>query len=419
MNMMPGLSGLSKTETNIKLPFSFIIYSLLAFSASQIILIFSGDFLTNGAFRIPPLWMVAHLLVLGWALMVAMGAMYQLVPVAFLTPIWNEKFGFIQFGITAIGITSFALSLAFSPKLTMITGLITLIGVLMFIYQMAMTLKKQTERNILTALVGTALVCLLLTILFGIFLAASVSGHLLLANHVALLKSHILLGVAGWFSLLIFGFSYKMVPMFSLAHGFSMKLSTPIYFLYISGLLLSILSFWTNQSVFFQLGMILLFVSFSLFVWHIKQIIKKRLKKNLDKPFIFSLVAIVIGWILHLVAMVSSFISISPYLFGVIIYLYIMGWIVFSIMGYLYKIVPFLWWTYKYSKQMGQPNVPTLKQLMNEKLGNILFILCLICFLGFAISFSFKLASLYMIVQLLFAVTVVVFSAAVVNILRK
>lgn len=419
MNMMPGLSGLSKTETNIKLPFSFIIYSLLAFSASQIILIFSGDFLTNGAFRIPPLWMVAHLLVLGWALMVAMGAMYQLVPVAFLTPIWNEKFGFIQFGITAIGITSFALSLVFSPKLTMITGLITLIGVLMFIYQMAMTLKKQTERNILTALVGTALVCLLLTILFGIFLAASVSGHLLLANHVALLKSHILLGVAGWFSLLIFGFSYKMVPMFSLAHGFSMKLSTPIYFLYISGLLLSILSFWTNQSVFFQLGMILLFVSFSLFVWHIKQIIKKRLKKNLDKPFIFSLVAIVIGWILHLVAMVSSFISISPYLFGVIIYLYIMGWIVFSIMGYLYKIVPFLWWTYKYSKQMGQPNVPTLKQLMNEKLGNILFILCLICFLGFAISFSFKLASLYMIVQLLFAVTVVVFSAAVVNILRK
>ena len=416
MNMMPGLS---KTETNIKLPFSFIIYSLLAFSASQIILIFSGDFLTNGAFRIPPLWMVAHLLVLGWALMVAMGAMYQLVPVAFLTPIWNETFGFIQFGITAIGITAFALSLAFFPKLTMITGFITLVGVLMFLYQMAMTMKKQTEKNILTALVGTALICLLLTILFGIFLAASVSGHLPLTNHVALLKTHIILGVAGWFSLLIFGFSYKMVPMFSLAHGFSMKLSKPIYYLYILGLLSSILSFWNNQSIFFQLGMTLLFVSFSLFVWHIKQIIKKRLKKNLDKPFIFSLVAIVIGWIMHFVAMVSSFISISPYLFGVIIYLYIMGWIVFSIMGYLYKIVPFLWWTYKYSKEMGQPNVPTLKQLMNEKLGSILFILCLICLAGFAVSFSFKLAGLYMMVQLLFAVTTVVFSVTVVSILKK
>ncbi|WP_458415321.1 hypothetical protein ACNQFZ_05455 [Schinkia sp. CFF1] len=414
--MMPGLA---KTETNVKLPFSFIIYSLLAFSASQIILIFSGDFITTGAFRIPPLWMVAHLLVLGWALMGAMGAMYQLVPVAFLTPIWNETFGFIQFVITAIGITSFALSFVFNPKLTMVTGLITLIGVLLFLFQMAMTMKKQAEKNILTAFVGTALVSLLLTILFGILLAASVSGHLQLTNHVALLKTHILLGVAGWFTLLIFGFSYKMVPMFSLAHGFSMKLSKPIYFIYVAGLLSTIVSFWVNQAIFFQLGMLLLFVAFTLFLLHIKQIIKKRLKKNLDKPFIFSLIAVVIGWVLHLVAMISSFISNSPHLFGVIIYLYILGWIVFSIMGYMYKIVPFLWWTYKYSKQMGAPNVPTLKQLMNEKLGQVLFILCLVCYVGYIVSFSFQLTGLYTITQLLFAMLIVVFSTTVVNILRK
>ena len=416
MNMMPGLS---KTETNIKLPFSFIIYSLLAFSASQIILFFSGDFMTNGTFRIPPLWMVAHLLLLGWALMVAMGAMYQLVPVAFLTPIWNEKFGFIQFVITAVGITSFALSLAFSPNLTMITGILTLLGILMFLFQMAMTMKKQADKNILTLFVGSALGSLLLTISLGILLAASVSGALPLTNHIAILKTHIVLGVVGWFSLLIFGFSYKMVPMFSLAHGFSMKLSKPIYILYILGLLSTILSFWSNQTYLFQLGMVLLFVSFTLFVWHIKQIIKKRLKKNLDKPFIFSLIAIVIGWVIHLSAMVSSFIAISPLIYGAIIYLYILGWIVFSIMGYLYKIVPFLWWTHKYSKEMGKPNVPTLKQLMNEKLGMLLFTLCLISYLGFIISFSFQLTNLYTIVQSLFAITILVFSSTVVNILRK
>lgn len=413
------IPGLAKTETNIKLPFSFIIYSLLAFSTSQIILIFSGDFIMNGAFRIPPLWMVAHLLVLGWALMVAMGAMYQLVPVAFLTPIWNETFGFIQFAVTAIGITSFALSLAFFPKLTLITGFIMLIGIVMFLFQMGMTMMKQTEKNILTAFVGTALVSLLLTILFGILLAASVSGYLSITNHVALLKTHVLLGIAGWFSLLIFGLSYKMVPMFSLAHGFSMKLSKPIYFLYIFGLLATIVSFWINQANFFRLGMTLLFVAFTLFVWHIKQIIKKRLKKNLDKPFIFSLIAIIIGWVVHLVAMISSFILISPYLFGAIIYLYILGWVVFSIMGYLYKIVPFLWWTHKYSKQMGQLNVPTLKQLMNENLGLVLFILCLVSYLGFIVSFGFQLTNLYTIVQFLFAITTIVYSAAIVNILRK
>ncbi|WP_374724155.1 hypothetical protein [Calidifontibacillus erzurumensis] len=416
MNMMPGLA---KTETNIKLPFSFIIYSLVAFSASQIILAFSGDFMANGAFRIPTLWMVAHFLLLGWAVMVAMGAMYQLVPVAFLTPIWNETFGFIQFAVTAIGITSFALSLAFFPKLTMVASLLTVFGILMFLFQMAMTMKKQAEKNIMTLFVGTALGCLLLTILLGMVLAASVSGHLPLSNHLAVLKSHILLGVAGWFTLLIFGFSYKMVPMFSLSHGFSMKLSKPIYIIYMIGLLSAIISFWTNITPAFQLGMLLLFVSFTMFVSNMREIINKRLKKNLDKPFIFSLIAIIIGWIIHLVAFIASFISMSPFVFGVIIYLYILGWIVFSIMGYLYKIVPFLWWTHKYSKEMGKPNVPTLKQLMNEKLGVILFIISLQCFLGFVVAFSYKLSSFYTIIQCIFAITAVVFSSTVVNILRK
>lgn len=417
MNMMPSLS---KTETNIKLPFSFIIYSLLAFSLSQVLLIFSGDLFINGTFRIPTIWMAAHLLLLGWALMVAMGAMYQLVPVAFLTPIWNETFGFIQFSITALGITSFALALGYFPSLILVSGIITVIGILMFLFQMAMTIRKQPEKNVITLYVGSALVCLLLTILLGILLAASIGGYVPLANHSAVLKTHILLGVAGWFSLLIFGFSYKMVPMFSLAHGFTMKLSKTIFILYIIGLLSTILSFWIEQASFlFQLGMIILFVAFTLFVWHIKLILTKRLKKKLDKPFIFSLVAISIGWFIHLVAVILSFITISPFAFGVMIYLYIFGWVVFSIIGYLYKIVPFLWWTYKYSKEMGKPNIPTLKELMNEKLGTKLFVLFLISLIGLILSFSFKLAVLYTITQSLLAITTIIYSFTVIKIITK
>lgn len=40
-----------------------------------------------------------------------MGAMYQLVPVAFLAPIWNQKLGYIQFIITVVGITGLTLLL--------------------------------------------------------------------------------------------------------------------------------------------------------------------------------------------------------------------------------------------------------------------------------------------------------------------
>ncbi|WP_102347367.1 hypothetical protein [Bacillus sp. Marseille-P3661] len=416
---MNGLAGLSKTETNIKLPFSFIFYSLLAFAGSQFALIFSGDLIVNGAFRIPPLWMAAHFLLLGWALMVAMGSMYQLVPVAFLTPIWSEKFGFAQFGVTAIGITGFSLSLGYYPKFILLTGVITIVGILMFLVQMFMTLRKQAEKNILTLFVGSALLSLLITITLGILLAASVGGYIGLNNHETILKTHILFGVAGWFTLLIFGFSYKMVPMFSLSHGFSMKLSKPLFVIYFVGLLSTAISFWTNQAILFQLGMLLLLIGFSLFVWNMKEIINKRLKKKLDNPFIFSLIAILIGWVIHLAAAVASFISISSFVYGVLIYIYIIGWIVFSIIGYLFKIVPFLWWTHRYSKEMGKPNVPTLKQLMNDKLGTNLFILFFVCMLGMVISFAFQLTNLYTTFQILLAIVSTVFSIAIMVVVKK
>src|SRR5690606_14925983 len=116
--MMPQLSN----ETDIRLPLSFIIFSVVALVASQVILLFNGHVVIDGNFRTFPLLSSAHLLILGWALMVAMGAMYQLVPVAFLTPIWSEKFGFVQFWVTAIGVGGFGITLSFSPAISIFTG---------------------------------------------------------------------------------------------------------------------------------------------------------------------------------------------------------------------------------------------------------------------------------------------------------
>src|SRR5690606_5327655 len=97
-----------KTDTNVKLPLSFILYGSFAFVAAQFILFFNSKDLLTGLFRIPTIWMSVDFFMLGFAVMTAMGAMYQLVPVVFLAPIWNQAFGFLQFFLTAIGITGFA-----------------------------------------------------------------------------------------------------------------------------------------------------------------------------------------------------------------------------------------------------------------------------------------------------------------------
>ena len=73
-----------KTATNVKLPLSFILYGLFSSVIGQVILFFNVDFLLAGSFRIPQIWMAVHFLLLGFAIMIVMGAMYQLVMKVFV-----------------------------------------------------------------------------------------------------------------------------------------------------------------------------------------------------------------------------------------------------------------------------------------------------------------------------------------------
>jgi hypothetical protein len=135
-------------ETNIRLPLLFIVFGVISFAASQTIALLAGPAMVNGMFRLPTIWAAAHLAVLGFALMIAMGAMYQLVPVAFLTPIWSEQLGFLQFFIlkqmmnekwtvvqcvlfiiSAIGVTA-ALTVSSLPLFYVAQGAMTLFSLL-------------------------------------------------------------------------------------------------------------------------------------------------------------------------------------------------------------------------------------------------------------------------------------------------
>lgn len=413
--MIPQLSN----ETNIRLPLSFIIFSVVALVASQVILLFNGHMVIDGYFRTSALLSSAHLLILGWALMVAMGAMYQLVPVAFLTPIWSEKFGFIQFWVTAIGFGGFGITLSFSPTISIFTGSLAIVGIFLFLVQMFMTMKKQAKKNILTVFVGSALICLLFTITLGILLIVNLGLGVANLDHLAVLKSHILLGVAGWFTFLIFGFSYKMVPMFSLAHGFSMKLARWVYIVYGTGLIVTICSFITGKNPLLQAGMSLLFVGFALFSYHISTIIKVRLKKKLDKPFTFSLIAIGFGLVIHLFGMILSFLPGYYEIYGVLIFLYLFLWIASSILGYLYKIIPFLWWTHKYSKLIGKSDVPTLKQMIDEKIAIPIFAGFVVGSLGVVLAIATGQLLIFSIGQSFVLASTLFFSYSIMKVLFK
>lgn len=414
--MIPQNKG---SETNIKLPFSFILFSVIAIIAAQFLFLLNGESLIAGTFRIPPIWSAAHLFILGWALMIAMGAMYQLVPVAFLTPIWNEKFGFFQFSITAIGIVWFAAALYMAPGSAVIPGIMMLTGIVLFLFQMMMTLKKQAKPNILTLFVGSALVCLLITIFIGITLILSMNTGFASDYYFPLFKSHILLGTAGWFTLLIFGFSYKMGPMFSLSHGYSMSLAKYVFAAYSLGLVLMILSFFFNQALLLKVGLLFLLIGFSLFVWHMKLILNKKIKKKLDRPFRFALLAIVFGEIIHLLAFFTALTNTFGRFVAPLLVSYLMLWIAFSIIGYLYKIVPFLWWTHKYSNIIGKKDVPALKDMINEKAALPIFSFYILGVLAVAIGMVLNSDILLYLGQSLNTIASIALGMVILSVMKK
>lgn len=406
-------------ETAIKLPFAFILSGLAALMFSQVILLMNGNLVADGVFRIPPIWSSAHLLLLGWALMTAMGAMYQLVPVAFLTPVWSEKFGYVQFAVTALGIGVFSAMLYANPPKAFLPGVLALAGILMFIFQMFMTLKKQAKTNILTLFVGTALFCLLATIVLGILMAWFIKTGSGASIYGAVFKSHLLLGTAGWFTLLIFGFSYKMVPMFSLSHGYSMKMAKIVFIVYSLGLADLLVSFWAANAFLAGIGLSILAAGFILFTWHIKHILSKRIKKKLDKPFIFALFGIAFGAAIHLAAL-AAWMSGSFYsLIGPLIYLYVLLWIALSILGYLYKIVPFLWWTHKYSGEIGKKAVPSLKDMVSDKAAVPLFLMLAAGSLIVFCSMLTKTAGLFYIGQTAVSISLLAMSLTIILVLKK
>ncbi|MED1939268.1 hypothetical protein ACOSZF_02310 [Cytobacillus firmus] len=351
--------------------------------------------------------------------MTAMGAMYQLVPVAFLTPIWNERFGFSQFTVTAFGILYFAHSLFYNPAGAMLPGLITLTGILMFLLQMFMTLRQQAKPNVLTLFVGTALISLLSAILLGILMVFSMKTGFISTDYQAVFKSHILLGTAGWFTLLIFGFSYKMVPMFSLSHGYSMKPAKYVYMVYAAGLAAAFISFFTGNNSLFTIALLVLAGGFAFFTWHMLQILQKRVKKKLDYSFRYALIAIPAGLAIHLGAFISSLIGSFQNAVGYLVFAYLMLWVALSILGYLFKIVPFLWWTWKYSKEIGKRSVPSLKDMMNDKASIPVLSAFILGILSVTVSIVCEQPALFLSGQIVTAGASIVFCYLIISVLKQ
>lgn len=367
-------SPASATTTTIRLPLQFMIAGLLSLFVGAVWLLWRPEILAGSRYA-PETVAVTHLFVLGWLCSVVMGAVYQLVPVALETKLYSERLAQAQFGLHVVGFIGMVVAFQmWKLQWLEIFGALVTLGVVLFAYNIGRTLARVPRWNAVATGVASALAWLVLTVFAGLFLAAAQRGWAPAArlNPIAVMNAHAHLGAVGFFTMLIMGVSYKLVPMFTLGEVQSHRRATASVVLLsvgLAGLFFGILL----QKPWKLAFVAVMLAAFVLFGWETIAILRARRRRTWDWGIIYFVTALAMLVPLSILAVVLCWPDLPVNQFtmqleSVYGFLGFIGFVSFAIIGMLFKIIPFLIWFGIYSKHIGRAKVPALVEMYSARL---------------------------------------------------
>jgi hypothetical protein len=348
-----------------------------------------------------------HLFVLGWICSIVMGAMYQLVPVALETRLYSERLARWQWGFHVIGFSGMVWMFhTWNMKQVGHFGCVMALGVGLFVYNLARTLRRVPRWNVTATAVAAALIWLSLTITAGLSIAAgkcsyesstalastelvagllhglrSVGAFMSHFDAISAMHAHAHLGAIGCFTMLIVGVSYKLVPMFTLSEVQNPRRAAASVALLNVGLAGSFITILL-RSPWKLLFALLTVAALAIYGFELVAILRARKRRSLDWGLKMFLTGIAFFAPVSILAMVLSWPGLPLNAFtGQLENLYgflgLIGVVSLAIIGMLYKIIPFLVWFKSYSRQVGRAQVPALADLYSirvQKAGYWLYV---------------------------------------------
>jgi hypothetical protein len=319
---------------------------------------------------------VTHLFVLGFILSIVMGAMYQLVPVALETHLHSERLARGQFVVHLIGVVGMVWTFwRWDLKQVGHFGSVLALGVGLFVYNLARTLRRVPRWNVVAAAIACSLAWLALTVLAGLYLAASKCWNFSPFATMSALHAHAHLGVVGVYLLLIVGVSYKLVPMFALSdlqHPARAMWSVGLLNAGLAGLVPCLL---VGSPLKLLFGLVLV-AGLTLYGLELRGMLQARLRRDLDWGLRYFLTALSLLAPVTAMGMVLGWPGLPATAFTTQLenaygFLAVLGVIGLAILGMLYKIVPFLVWFHTYSPEVGRRKVPSLGEMYSVQLQAI------------------------------------------------
>jgi len=353
-------------------PLRYLIAAVLAFVlAAAGVVALAGEL--AGHYYHPRLAALTHTVTLGWITLTIMGASYQLVPIVFARPIWSERLARWQFALLVagmIGLVAHFYIAEFSGMLWA-AGVVGA-GIVAHLVNMAMSLRGLARWTFTARLFAMSLAGLVLTLGFGVVLAADrVARFLPAAGFFPTLHSHFHLALLGWVMPVVLGVAARVYPMFLLAREpagwpgraqlWGLGLGVPLLTL---GLLASP---WLAR-----VGALLVAAAVLGHLAWVAEIARARRRPALDWGLRFVLTgaacllpatALGLGLAFDVLGGPRLALAYAVVALG--------GWISLTIVGMMLKIVPFLVWYRVYAPQVGRAAVPTLAQLARPALEGL------------------------------------------------
>jgi len=381
---------------------------------------------------------IVHLFILGFALSVVSGAMYQLVPVALETRLHSERLARWHFPIHVISAAGMVwMFWIWDMKQVGHFGSGLALGVGFFIWNLIRTLRQVRGWTVVSFGIASTLFWLASVLVAGLAVAAgkctyemvdrpdlhpllaapliglrAISGFLSQFEPLAVMHAHAHLGVLGVFVLLTIGVGYKLVPMFLISEIQSNRRAWASLWLLNLGLGTTFLAI-LFQNALKPIAALIVIAGLALYGFELRAMVRARRRQSLDaglRAFLFSQAmlapASILGlWLSRPGLALNETIGRIENAYG---FITLFGVVALAILGMLYKILPFLVWFVAYGAQVGRAKTPSLQAMYStpfQVAGLSLWILGLVVGL-FAIGFAHpgiaRLAALLMLASLAF-----------------
>lgn len=365
-----GLSGLARGGVPLWLPLPFLLTgalgaaafgALLPFVAPQALL--APDF--------PHVLAAVHIATLGWLTMTIMGASLQLAPVILVSPLRATRLARVQYPLYVAGVALLVGGFWTGQMPLLITGgVLVVLAVAHYAVILGATLARATThpRPLSAWYLIASLVYLCAVVSLGLTAALNFQLGFLGGGLSRLLLVHITIGVVGWLTCTLIGVSYTLVRLFALVHEHRDTLGRRIFALLNAGVLGLGVGFalgWVPVQVLAGMSLV---AAVGLFAYDYQRMLRLRKRKPLDVTQRHGIAAVGYLVVALPVGVVVALLGWGrPPIFVALGLAALVGWLGQSIVGYLYKIVPFLIWQARYGPLVGRQKVPLMRDLVHQR----------------------------------------------------